>query len=82
VRLNINGLLDWILKVEDFSDDMNTLEEWKVKYVAYRLRVGASTWCKNVQNHNRIQGRPLIQTSDRMKQYLQARLMPKDFEQT
>ena len=42
--LNIVGFLDWLIEVDMFFDYTELPDDKKVKFVAYRLKGGASVW--------------------------------------
>ncbi|GLT84055.1 hypothetical protein SLE2022_023070 [Rubroshorea leprosula] len=79
--LDIEGFLDWLSKVDWFSDYMDTPEEKKVKLVAYRLKGGAALWWDKVQENQRREGKTPIRLWPRMRQKLRARFLPLDYEQ-
>ncbi|PKU85457.1 hypothetical protein MA16_Dca003197 [Dendrobium catenatum] len=80
-HLHIEDYLDWEKAVENFFDYMEIAPENQVKYVACRLKSGASAWWEQVLQSRRKEGRSRIHTWGRMKQLLRAQFLPTDFEQ-
>ncbi|KAI0507351.1 hypothetical protein KFK09_013473 [Dendrobium nobile] len=80
-HLHIEDFLDWEKAVENFFDYMDIDPEKKVKYVACRLRAGASAWWEQTLQARRREGRDRVRTWTRMKQLLRAQFLPTDFEQ-
>ncbi|GLT87736.1 hypothetical protein SLE2022_058010 [Rubroshorea leprosula] len=60
---------------------MDTPEEKKVKLVAYQLKGGAALWWDKVQDSRRREGRDPVRNWYRIRQKLQARFLPPDYEQ-
>ncbi|XP_020702838.1 uncharacterized protein LOC110114328 [Dendrobium catenatum] len=55
--------------------------EKQVKYVAYRLKGGASAWWSQLLQSRRREGRGSVRSWVRMKQLLRAHFLPTDYEQ-
>ncbi|PKU81696.1 hypothetical protein MA16_Dca026429 [Dendrobium catenatum] len=80
-HLHIEDYLDWEKAVENFFDYMEITPDKQVKYVACRLKSGASAWWEQVLQSRRKEGRSRIHTWGRMKHLLRAQFLPTDFEQ-
>ena len=59
---NIEGLLEWLTEVDRFFDYTELLDDRKVKFVAYRLKGGASIWWDRLREMRIREGRGPIQT--------------------
>ncbi|KAL5548403.1 hypothetical protein UlMin_003634 [Ulmus minor] len=77
----MEGLLDWLKKVDNYFDYTETPEEHKVKLVAYKLNGGASAWWDQEQNTRRRMGKTPIRTWPRMRRMLKDRFLPLNHEQ-
>ncbi|KAI0529675.1 hypothetical protein KFK09_002229 [Dendrobium nobile] len=80
-RLLIEDYLDWERSVENFFDYMEIEPEKQVKYVACRLKGGASAWWSQLLQSRRREGRGAVRSWMRMKQLLRGHFLPTDFEQ-
>ncbi|XP_028550608.1 uncharacterized protein LOC114579613, partial [Dendrobium catenatum] len=80
-HLHIEDFLDWEKAVENFFDYMDIDPDKKVKYVACRLKAGASAWWEQTLQSRRREGRDRIRSWPRMKQLMRAQFLPTDFEQ-
>ena len=49
----MEDLFDWFKKVDNYFEYIHTLEENKVKLVAYKFNGGASAWWDQEQNTRR-----------------------------
>ena len=67
--------------VENFFDYLNTSEENQVKLLAYELKGGAFAWWEQLQYNRQRQGKQRVCTWPKMKQLLQRRFLPLDYEQ-
>ena len=73
--LDIKGFLDWLTEVDRFFE---STENRKVKFVAYRLKEGASIWWDRLWEVRMKEGCGLVQTYSRMKQLLVGKFLPLD----
>lgn len=80
-RLHIEDYLDWERAVEAFFDYMEISPEKQVKYVACRLKGGASAWWLQLLQTHRREGRGPIRSWFHMKQLLRGHFLPTDYEQ-
>ncbi|PKU81321.1 RNA-directed DNA polymerase [Dendrobium catenatum] len=80
-RLHIEDYLDWERSVENFFDYMEIEVEKQVKYVACRLKGGASAWWSQLLQCRRREGRGPVRSWIRMKQLLRGHFLPTDYEQ-
>ncbi|XP_028556143.1 uncharacterized protein LOC114581024 [Dendrobium catenatum] len=80
-RLHIEDYLDWERSVETFFEYMDIEPEKQVKYVACRLKGGASAWWQQVTQSRRREGRGAVRNWLRMKQLLRGHFLPTDYEQ-
>ncbi|PKU80123.1 hypothetical protein MA16_Dca024582 [Dendrobium catenatum] len=80
-HLHIEDYLDWERAAENFFDYMEIPPEKQVKYVACRLKGGASAWWEQILQSRRREGRSRISDWGKMKQLLRAQFLPTDFEQ-
>ncbi|KAI0495115.1 hypothetical protein KFK09_025262 [Dendrobium nobile] len=80
-RLHIEDYLDWERSVENFFDYMEIEPEKQVKYVACRLKGGASAWWSQLLQCRRREGRGPVRSWLRMKQLLRGHFLPTDYEQ-
>ena len=79
-NLNIKSFLDWIYEVEKFLDMTYIPEEKHVKFVTYKLKGGVAAWWDNLQITWRRQGKLPVMIWKRMKQLLQGRFLPPDYQ--
>ncbi|KAL5537554.1 hypothetical protein UlMin_042915 [Ulmus minor] len=77
----MEDLLDWLKKVDNYFDYTHTPEENKVKLVAYKFNRGASAWWDQEQNTRRKMGKPPIRTWPRMRKMIRDRFLPLNHEQ-
>ncbi|XP_020686424.1 uncharacterized protein LOC110102428 [Dendrobium catenatum] len=80
-KLHIEDYLDWERAVETFIDYMEIPPEKQVKYVACRLRGGASAWWMQIQQSRRREGKGPVRNWYRLKQLLRGHYLPTDYEQ-
>ncbi|GJY97611.1 putative receptor protein kinase ZmPK1 [Tanacetum coccineum] len=80
--LNIEDFLDWVSETEKYFKLMDIPEDSQVKYVAYKLRVAASSWWDHLQTGHRRQQKQPIRTWRKMKRVMFARFLLVDYEQT
>ncbi|XP_028549168.1 uncharacterized protein LOC110102806 [Dendrobium catenatum] len=80
-RLHIEDYLDWERAVETFFEYMEIHPEKQVKYVACRLKGGASAWWHQLLQARRRDGRGAVRSWFRMKQLLRGHFLPTDYEQ-
>ncbi|PKU71874.1 uncharacterized protein LOC110110178 isoform X1 [Dendrobium catenatum] len=81
-RLHIEDYLDWERSVETFFKYMEIELEKQVKYVACRLKGGASAWWLQLLQSRRREGCDLIRSWWQMKQLLHSHFLSTDYEQT
>ncbi|KAI0495171.1 hypothetical protein KFK09_025321 [Dendrobium nobile] len=80
-KLHIEDYLDWERAVETFFEYMDVEPEKQVKYVACRLKSGASAWWLQMLQSRRREGRGPVRSWWRMKQLLRGQFLPTDYEQ-
>ncbi|XP_020679500.1 uncharacterized protein LOC110097468 [Dendrobium catenatum] len=80
-RLHIEDYLDWEGAVENFFDYMEVSPEKQVKYVACRLKGGASAWWLQLIQNRQREGKAPIRSWGRLKQLMRRHFLPTDFEQ-
>ncbi|KAI0498175.1 hypothetical protein KFK09_021416 [Dendrobium nobile] len=80
-RLHIEDYLDWERSVETFFEYMDVPMDKQVKYVACKLKVGASAWWQQVLQTRYREGKGPVRNWTRMKQLLRNQFLPTDFEQ-
>ncbi|KAI0507593.1 hypothetical protein KFK09_013719 [Dendrobium nobile] len=80
-RLHIEDYLDWEGAVENFFDYMEVQHEKQVKYVACRLKGGASAWWLQLLHNRHREGKGPIRSWSRLKQLMRRHFLPTDFEQ-
>lgn len=80
-QLHMEDFLDWLSEVEKFFEFMEISEEKQVKYVAYKLKGGASAWWDQMQLSRTRLGKPPVKTWMKMKRMLKNRYLPLDFDQ-
>lgn len=80
-RLHIEDYLDCKKSVEAFFDYLEISPNKQVKYVAYRLKGGASAWWLQLLQSRRREGRGSIRSWQRMMQLLRGHFLPTDYEQ-
>ena len=73
--------MDWLTAVDRFFDYIELPNDKKVKFVTYRLKWEASVWWDKLREMRMREGRGPVQTWRRMKQLLQGRFLPSDYEQ-
>ncbi|XP_028551234.1 uncharacterized protein LOC110091993 [Dendrobium catenatum] len=80
-RLHVEDYLDWESAVENFFDYMEVNPEKQVKYVACRLKGGATAWWSQLLQNRQWEGKSPIRSWVRMKQLMRRHFLPTDFEQ-
>ncbi|XP_028552635.1 uncharacterized protein LOC110101527 [Dendrobium catenatum] len=80
-KLHIEDYLDWERAVETFFEYMDVEPAKQVKYVACRLKSGASAWWLQLLQSRRREGKGPIRSWWRMKQLLRGHFLPTDYEQ-
>ncbi|XP_039122362.1 uncharacterized protein LOC120258941 [Dioscorea cayenensis subsp. rotundata] len=80
-NLDVEDFLDWVAEVEKYFELMSIAEHLQVKYVAYKLRGGASAWWEQLQGKRRRQHKQPIRSWRRMKEALMFRFLPSDYDQ-
>ncbi|XP_020683521.2 uncharacterized protein LOC110100366 [Dendrobium catenatum] len=80
-HVHIEDYLDWEKAVENFFDYMEIDPSKQVKYVACRLRSGASAWWTQVLQTRQREAKGPVRTWARMKQLLRSQFLPTDYEQ-
>ena len=54
--------MDWLTEVDRFFDYIELPDDMKVKFVAYRLKGGASVWWDRLREMRMREGRGPVQT--------------------
>ncbi|XP_028551072.1 uncharacterized protein LOC110094610 [Dendrobium catenatum] len=80
-KLHIEDFLDWERAVETFFEYMDVPRDKQVKYVACRLRGGASAWWQQLLQTRHREGRGSVRSWARMKQLLRSHYLPTDYDQ-
>lgn len=80
-QLHMEDFLDQLSEGEKFFEFMEIPEEKQVKYVAYKLKCGASAWWDQMQLSRTRVGKPPVKTWMNMKQMLRGRYLPLDYDQ-
>ncbi|KAI0493337.1 hypothetical protein KFK09_027614 [Dendrobium nobile] len=80
-HLHIEDFLDWEKAVENFFDYLDIDPDKQVKYVACRLKGGASAWWEQTVQSRQRDGRGQVRSWARMKQLLRSQFLPTDYEQ-
>ncbi|PKU77096.1 hypothetical protein MA16_Dca001702 [Dendrobium catenatum] len=80
-KLHIEDYLDWERSVETFFEYMEIEPIKQVRYVACRLKAGASAWWQQILQSRRREGRGAVRSWRRMKQLLRGHYLPTDYEQ-
>ncbi|KAI0520337.1 hypothetical protein KFK09_007809 [Dendrobium nobile] len=80
-HLHIEDYLDWEKAVENFFEYMEIEPDKQVKYVACRLKGGASAWWTQVLQMRQRENKGRVRNWNRMKQLLRAQFLPTDYEQ-
>ena len=75
-ELEIEDLLDWLKKVDNYFDYTYTFDENKVKLVAYTFTGGASAWWDQEQNSRRRLGKPPNRTWPWMRKMIRDMFLP------
>ena len=70
-----------MIEVDKFFEYTELSDDRKVKFVAYRLNERASVWWDRLKEMRMREGLGSVQTWRRMKQLLQGRFFPQDYEQ-
>ena len=60
--LNIEGFLDWLTEVDRFFDYIEFPDDRKVKFVACKLKMGASIWWDKLREMRMREGHGSVQT--------------------
>ncbi|KAI0529652.1 hypothetical protein KFK09_002206 [Dendrobium nobile] len=80
-HLHIEDYLDWEKAVKNFFDYMDIEASKQVKYVACRLRSGASAWWTQLLQMRQRELKGPVRSLARMKQLLHSQFLPTDYEQ-
>ncbi|XP_028554101.1 uncharacterized protein LOC110105612 [Dendrobium catenatum] len=80
-RMHIEDYLDWEKSVENFFDYMEVPRDKQVRYVACRLKGGASAWWAQMLQMRQREGKGQVRSWNRLKQLLRAQFLPTDYEQ-
>ncbi|XP_020672881.1 uncharacterized protein LOC110092596 [Dendrobium catenatum] len=80
-KLHIEDFLDWEHAVETFFEYMDIPQDKQVKYVACRLRCGASAWWQQLLQARHREGKGNVRSWTRMKQLLRSHYLPTDYDQ-
>ncbi|KAL9275453.1 hypothetical protein AKJ16_DCAP13225 [Drosera capensis] len=68
--------IDWMHTVERVFDLRNMTEDQKVKVVTIKLRKYASIWWEHVKKQRAREGKPRVQTWEKMKKLLRKKIPP------
>ncbi|KAI0494147.1 hypothetical protein KFK09_024278 [Dendrobium nobile] len=79
-RMHIEDYLDWEKAVKNFFEYMEVVPDRQVRYVACRLKGGASAWWAQITHMRQRKGKGKVRSWQRMKQLLQAQFLPTDYE--
>ncbi|XP_028549531.1 uncharacterized protein LOC114579365 [Dendrobium catenatum] len=80
-RMHIEDYLDWEKAVENFFEYMEVPPDKQVRYVACRLKGGASAWWAQLLQMRQREGKGSVRGWSRMRQLLRAQFLPTDYEQ-
>ncbi|KAI0512356.1 hypothetical protein KFK09_012995 [Dendrobium nobile] len=80
-RMHIEDYLDWEKAVENFFEYMEVPPDKQVRYVAYRLKGGASAWWAQLLQMRLREGKGTVRGWNRMRQLLRAQFLPTNYEQ-
>ncbi|VFQ91585.1 unnamed protein product [Cuscuta campestris] len=71
--------LRWLKKVEHILILKDMPEGKMVKLVASRVQRNASTWWTNISTQRKFEGKPKVQTWEKMRKLLIKRFLPRDY---
>ncbi|KAK9705281.1 hypothetical protein RND81_07G044700 [Saponaria officinalis] len=73
--------LDWIRQTERIFEYKDYDERKKFKVATLKLTKYASLWYENMKRQRRRNGKPKVETWEKLKKHLTKRFLPRDYEQ-
>ncbi|KAK9689681.1 hypothetical protein RND81_09G074900 [Saponaria officinalis] len=74
-------LLDWIRQTKRIFEYKDYDERKKFKVATLKLTKYASLWYENMKRQRRRDGKPKVETWEKLKKHLTKRFLPRDYEQ-
>ncbi|PWA51772.1 hypothetical protein CTI12_AA461010 [Artemisia annua] len=79
--MNVEDFVDWMSELHNFFKFYEIPMDQRVIFVAYKLKVGAQSWWKNMQITRERQGKLPITSRERMERELRRRFLPPNHDQ-